>query len=295
MKKDTIFFDKEGLTTTSANHIANMAKEAYRFLEFQLKDAVFFTTCISILGSANSSTLKEGVDNSFLDNLDKSLTAVAKYKSLIAWLREAIKAKERLIKEASNLSETSIAEVLGITIPKQPEKYTRLTEDDVVSTWGIKQRNRYYYLDTICATIGGYMHPSNTFFSAKDELAKVMTQRNTIQGSGRDTVIYSRIPTVSMEKVEEVFFKLQDKYRSYQAELNSLKHQIKVALQEDDREKSQKEIEEAKLYENECKTVNAQISAYRKETIQAMQSLKIVIPDSLKDIYEHISEMGKTK
>lgn len=288
-----IFFDKEGLTTTSANHIANMAKEAYRVLEFQLKDAVFFTTCIGLLGSTNSSTLKEGVDNSFLANLDKALTAVAKYKSLIAWLREAIKAKERLIKEVSNLSETSIAEILGITIPKQPEKYTRLNEDEVVATWGIKQRNRYYYLDTICATIGGYMHPSNTFFSAKDELAKVMTQRNTIQGSGRDTVIYTRIPTVSMEEVEEVFFKLQDKYRSYQAELNSMKHQIEVALQEDDREKSQKELLEAQAYRDENSLVEAQIADYKREALKVAQSLKIVIPNSLKSIYETISKIGK--
>lgn len=33
MKKDEIFFGEQGLTTTSANHLANKAKEAYLALE----------------------------------------------------------------------------------------------------------------------------------------------------------------------------------------------------------------------------------------------------------------------
>jgi seryl-tRNA synthetase len=106
-------------------------------------------------------------------------------------------------------------------------------------------------------------------------------------------VIYSRIPTVDIKDAEDTFFKLQEKYRGYQAELNSMKHQIEVALQEDDRAKSQKEIEESKNYQAEVKALIAQISAYRKDAIKAMQSLKIVIPDSLKSVYETVSKMGK--
>ena len=124
---------------------------------------------------------------------------------------------------------------------------------------------------------------------------EILSERHKAQGSGRDTVIYTYTPTVSLDKVEETFFNLQNKYRGYQAELNSMKHQIEVALQADDRDKSQKEIEEAQQYKVECNPIIAKIIAYRKEAIQTAQSMKIVIPDSLKETYNTISEMGKNK
>ena len=271
MEKDKIFFGAEGITTTSANHIANLAKEAYQSLESKLNSAVFYTTEIGILG----------------------LMQIASYKSLIAWLREAIKAKERLISEAQKLTDVEVAKILNITLPNIPIRYPRLNEDEVVATWGIKQRNRYYYLDTVCSTIGKYIHPNMGFSNAKEDLIKILSERHKAQGNGRDTIIYSYTPTVRLKDVEHTFFVLQDKYRGYQAELNSMKHQIEVAIQDDEREKTLKEEDETKQYKVECNAIFPQLSKYKNDTIKAMQSLKIVIPDSLKGIYSTISEMGK--
>ena len=293
MEKDKIFFSTTGLTTTSANHIANLAKEAYKATETKLNNAVFYTTEVSLLGGNTSSTLKEGVDNNFLLTLERDLMHIAELKSLIAWLREAIKAKDRLIAEAQKLTDNAIANALGIELPIAPESYTRLTEDDVIASWNIKQRNRYYYLDTVCSTIGTYIHPDRAFSNAKENLEKILTEKHSATINGRDTVIYTRIPTVDTQLVDNTFFELQEKYRGYQAELNSLKHSIEVALQEDDREKSQKEMDESKTYLCEYKAIQTQISAYRKQKVLEMQSLKIVIPDSLKNAYNTISQMGK--
>ena len=138
MEKDKVFFSKDGLTTTSANHIANMAKEAYKSLETKLNTAVFYTTEIGILGGNASNTLKEGVDDNFLKDIYPDLMHIAELKSLIAWLREAIKAKERLITEAQGLRDSEIATLLGITLPDAPTSYSRLSEDEVIATWGIK-------------------------------------------------------------------------------------------------------------------------------------------------------------
>lgn len=295
MEKDKIFFGAEGITTTSANHIANLAKEAYQSLESKLNTAVFYTTEIGILGSSVSNTLKEGIEQEFLDELEGNLMQIASYKSLIAWLREAIKAKERLISEAQKLTDVEVAKILNITLPDMPTRYPRLNEDEIIATWGIKQRNRYYYLDTICSTIGKYIHPNMGFSNAKEDLIKILSERHKAQGNGRDTIIYSYTPTVRLKDVEHTFFALQDKYRGYQAELNSMKHQIEVAIQDDEREKTLKEEDETKQYKVECNAIFPQLSKYKNDTIKAMQSLKIVIPDSLKGIYSTISEMGKEK
>lgn len=295
MEKDKIFFAEDGITTTSANYIANLAKESYKKIESQLNNVVFYTTEIGLLGSRDMNTLKEGNTIQALNIMEEQLMEIAQLKSLIAWLREAIKAKENLIKEAQKLSDEEIAKALGITIPDFPTQYVRKTENDIVGSWGIKQRNRFYYLDTVCATIGTYIHPDGSFAEARESLMKVVSERYTTNGNGRDLVIYKRTPTVGVSEVDETFFALQDKYREYQAELNSMKHQIEEQLQEDDREKSALETSETQAYQAERLAVNAKISEYKKEAVRKAQSLKIVIPDSLKDIYSSISKMGKDK
>lgn len=295
MEKDKIFFAEEGITLTSANYIANLAKESYKKIESQLNNVVFYTTEIGLLGSRDMNTLKEGMSSYVLDTIEEQLMKIAQLKSLIAWLREAIKAKENLIREAQKLSDEEIAKALGISIPDFPTQYIRKTEDNVVGAWGIKQRNRYYYLDTVCATIGTYIHPSGSFSEAREDLMKIVSERFTTNGNGRDLVIYKRTPTVGVSEVDDAFFKLQNKYREFQAELNSMKHQIEVELQEDDREKSALESKEAQEYRGERLAVNAKISEYKKEEVRKAQALKITIPDSLRDIYSSISKMGKEK
>jgi hypothetical protein len=293
MKKDMIFFGENGLTTTSANYIANLAKEAYQNVESTLNSVAFFTTKVSLLGSQNYNTLKEGVSSSFLKDVESSLMSITELKSLIAWLREAIKAKDRVIKEASATSDEDITKNLGITLPIRPITYDRLTPEDIIATWNIKQRNRYYYLDTLCSTIGKYIHPDNGFSNAREALTKAINEPNSVNGNGRDMVIYTKVPTVSVEEVDNTFFALQNTYRAAQAELNSMKHQIDTTYQEDDREKSAKEAEESANYQAEVKAVYTKIAAYRKELVAQAQNLKIIIPDSLKPIYDKVSKMGK--
>lgn len=290
MEKDKIFFDESGFTTTSANHISNLAKEAYQSLENKLASVKFYTREVRLLSGTESSTLEEGQDSI---DVESDLLEIAQLKSLIAWLREAIKAKDNLINEARNLSEDVIAEVLGIEMPARPKSYTRLTEDDVVATWGIKQRNRFYYVDTLCSTFGKYIHPNGDFARAKEDLLKALKEPRTTSGSGRDMVIFTKVPTISVKEVEDAFFNLQKRYRAFQSELNAMKHQIEVALQADDVEKSSLEVKESSDYSNQMKEINAKIRAYRNEEIRKAQNLKIILPDSLQNICQKVQTLGK--
>lgn len=287
MEKDKIFFGEQGLTSTSANYIANMCKELYRSLETDLQNVVFYTTKASLLGSSEKSLIREGVTT--VASVKENLHTIAQLKSLIAWLREAIKAKERLIEEANSSS----YEDYGLECPELPKREKYLTEDDIMSTWSIKQRNRYYYLESLCATIGGYIHPEGVYAKERENLHKILSEPNTIQGSGRDTVIYSRIPSITKTEVEDTFIELQAVYRGYQAELNALKYSIESALNKDKTEKNLKYESELKAYENSMALINAQLKSKIHEAAIAAQNLKIIIPDSLKPIYDRIQQLGK--
>lgn len=287
MEKDKIFFGESGLTTTSANFTCNIAKELYRGLEQELQAIVFYTTTVKLLDSSEVNLIREGVAT--VSDVKQKLQNVAQLKSLIAWLREAIKAKERLIKEAENTS----YEDYGLEVPERPERAEYITEDDVVGMWGIKQRNRYYYLDTLCATIGQYIHPDGTFAKEREQLQKILHEPHKVSGSGRDTLLYNYTSSVPTSEVEDTFMDLQQTYRGYQAELNSLKHQIQEAVQLDQANKNGQYSLELQNWQGQMAVIDAVLKEKRHQATVAAQNLKIIIPDSLKPIYEKVQKVGK--
>ena len=287
MEKDKIFFGESGLTTTSANYTANMCKELYRGLEQELQALVFYTTTVKLLDSSEVNLIREGVAT--VSDVKQKLQDIAQLKSLIAWLRESIKAKERLIKEAENTS----YENYGLEVPERPERAEYITEDDVIGMWSIKQRNRYYYLDTLCATIGQYIHPDGTFAKEREQLQKILHEPHKVSGSGRDTLLYNYTSSVPTSEIEDTFMDLQQTYRGYQAELNSLKHQVQEAVQLDQATKNGQYSLELQNWQGQMAVIDAVLKEKRHQATVAAQNLKIIIPDSLKPIYEKVQKVGK--
>lgn len=156
MKKDMIFFatDGKGLTSTSANHIANLAKEMIRNIETSLDDIVLYTTNVALIGNKNVNILNCGASEADVNLIADKLHQTASAKSLIAWLREAIKAKERLLDEANNLTLEEYAMSQSIELEKQPEIATILTEDEYFAAKPVDERCHYYELETLAATLG---------------------------------------------------------------------------------------------------------------------------------------------
>ena len=287
MEKDMIFFGSNGLTNTSANHNANLAKEAYQQLEKELANIRFYNKEMSLIGTNSKELISEGTGD--ISEIEKKLQKVAQLKSLIAWFREAIKAKERLLKEANNMG----FEDFNLEQPERPVKEEYLTADDVVATWNVKQRNKYYYLETLCAQFGEYIHPNGTFSVARQDLLNYIHNPRTVGGNGRDTIVYHYTPSIDLEKVEDTFMHLQNTYRSYQAELNSMKYDIETALQNDKREKDLKFNEEMGVYINKANAVSSQLTVLKNKAIATAQNLKIIIPDSLKPVFDEIQALGK--
>ena len=289
MEKDLIFFGESGLTSTSANFIANLAKEKYSFLEGTLNSVTFYTTTVKLLGTSDESLISEGISS--VAHVKSYLKQIAKLKSLIAWLREAVSAKERLIKEAQNGG----FEYYDIHVPDAPVREDYITADDVVASMNIKQRNRYFYLEAFCATIGKYIHPNGVYAMEREKLHKIIHNPNEVNGNGRDTIIYSRMPSIAADTVEYTFMSLQNTYREYQAELNSIKYKIEDTVNKDTAKKNIEYSEKYNLYNTQRGACEVELTTKRKEAVTAASNLKIIIPNALKDIYEEVKELGKDK
>ena len=286
-----VFFGENGLTSTSANHVANLAKEFISSNENYLNNISFINCKIGLIGIDKDQTYSLGVKN--LDDIDGILVNIAKCKSLIAWLREAIKAKNALISDINNLTILGYCQLKGLPNPEHPQLTDYLTVEEYYDSLPIKERNEYYSLEAEAATLGQFIHPGGNFSKQRSLLSEKMMNPIKSEGEGRDTVLYKYSPSVNLTEVEETFFKLQAKYREIQARLNGMKHLCELAMQQDHLQKDNAYKATYTEYSAKMHEIENECNIYKDEELVKIQNLKIVIPKSLESIYKKIQSLGK--
>ena len=286
MKKDEIFFGDNGLTSTSANFNANLAKEMYAGIEKELDHLHLYSANVGLIGGGQDRTIRNGVSS--LEDIEQKLKDIAQLKSLIAWLREAISARDRLIAEAK-------CSLFGIEPIPMPEREDPLTADDVIGAMSIKERNRYYQLETFCSTIGKFIHPEGVFNKERSRLHDIVVAPYSTSGEGTNMVVYAYAPTISPAEVDNKFAYLQQLYRENQAQLNSIKHQIETTILKDATEKNERYKVAYDEYHRKELARSIEIQNKRNAEVQRISDLKIIIPDSLKQIFEKVQSYGKSK
>jgi hypothetical protein len=132
MKQDYIYFGDTGMTSAGANHVANMAKESIKEIANDLEAVTFYNATVRLLSGGTEAQCAVGSKSDDLNKVMPSLESIGETNALIAWLREAIKARERLLKEVRDMTlEDYCKQVLGsINVP---------TADTNVEQW-MKER-----------------------------------------------------------------------------------------------------------------------------------------------------------
>ena len=298
------FFGENGLTSTSANHYANLAREQVRRIKSELDSIKFYNTSIRIIGEGTSAEVSFGVNgkNAF-GQIRACLLNVAGYNSLIAFFMEAIKEKERLYKEAEKwLNEERRAEYMArreAHNENEPERGNYITAEDVVKSWSVGEQERYLSLEAQASVYGKFIHENGAFEKARKDLMNIIANPHSVSENGRDTIIYSFLPTVDVEDVEKFFYELQEQYRELQAELNGMKKRIDDAIRkhalETDNEYRRAKAEWAgtlKALIAEEDDIVAEETVKRRELCDEVQKLKIVVPHRLQGIFDELKKLG---
>lgn len=289
--QDLVYFSDNGLTTTSANHLANKAKEYVAQLESELKNISFVKEEMQLLDSTVSRVTKTGCSDSELDEFEQKLNIIAKAKSLCAWLREAIKEKANLTDAIKKKVIQTWANDNGIDYPEQPVYKGEVTEKDYLNTLSIKDRNKYYEVETYASVFGKFIHVDGPFYESRKIMLEKMHNPSEISGDGHDTIVYDYKPSVSSKKVDEVFFKLNEKYRSYQAELNAIKHTMQDWITKTNNDNELEYQDNYRKYLAEVDIINSKFKTWKNDEIKKVSNLKIVIPNALQDIYELVNKL----
>ena len=295
---NNVFFENGFMTSTEAQNICNIAKEAVTNEHERLSAVSFYDTEIASIISPEA-FIKTKISPNDISWISESLDKIGRYNALNAWLKEAIKAKEEAMDEVDIMDVTTLDFYEDYIKPEEPTiGYNSFDEEQVMSEWSADKLNRYYTLNSEAAVIGKYIHDSGAIAKARKDLVNKMANPSTVSGQGRETIVYKYIPSVDTEVVEGIYMSLLAKHRKLNAELNSLKAEIKETINKKNIEASiafrDKHTEwEYKIseYYSLVKQREAKINEYKISEKERISKLKINVPSSLMDTYKEIKAL----
>jgi hypothetical protein len=302
------FFGTSGYTSTSANYIANKAKEIAE--GFATSGINFVTTTVDSIVGGTERVIDKGLNEEQFNKLIENKLMIAKLNGLISWMREAIKAKETMLNDVERIHfntwmKENYPDVDIKTFGAELEENdypddNRLTDNEwAMQNMSVKEINEYLYLLAACSTIGKFIHPNGEYANArataikKDGTSKI----NDYQSS---TIIYQYSSSIPADVIEKKFFELQELHREYQKRLNAIKFNIENEVQklndnyqmlvdkyEQTEARNQNKIDEAR------KNYNAEFNKWRIGRLDEIRHLKIIIPNDLKEVVEFVNNVQK--
>ena len=289
--KYKVFFAEKGITSTSANQVSHQGKELLKSEQAILDNINFVNTTMSLLYGGNCKTITNGMkpDDSF-ESIHKTIAKIANLNAMSAWIHEAIKAKTEILEYVQSLSIDKWAKDQNIELPNAPGKEFPITESDVIGTWDVAKRNKYYVYESYCSLVGKFIHPKGAFYEAKEKMNNVVQNPNKVEGSGRDAIIYSYEPSIPVSDVNAEYDWLSTELRHKEAEFNKMKQEIIDAITEDKLAKAQKFDDAYTKYIDTMESIRNKFDMWKTKTVKEISALKIYLPQGPKQTYDEINK-----
>lgn len=296
---NNVFFSKEGLTSTFANHVANMAKEYAERIGAKARVLRLYTKKARLISDDSETVIQRPVD--VLDIIPSTIQDVAKCNALIGWLREAITERDNGLKEVQECTFDKWANDHGIVVPVVPEPPKEVGDIDKVGNeiLNVKERNRYIELKTKLAVYGKFIHPEGLLPKAQKELERYTANPTEIDGEGRDMVVYSyEIPVNTDIRLNNIFFQLQNEYRALQAELNGIEHRFRMEAEKEYNKRLSEYKKQYAVFFAAKQSYDAEMSRLREQFAEwqikegdEISALRIIIPNDLQGIYAKVNNL----
>lgn len=288
--KYKVFFAEKGITSTSANHVSNKGKELLKSEQAVLDNINFVNTTASLLSGGESRTITKGMNADSFESMHKTIAKIANLNAMSAWIHEAIKAKTEILEYVQSLSIDKWAKDQNIELPNAPVKEFPIVESDVIGTWDVAKRNKYYVYESYCSLVGKFIHPKGAFYEAKAQMNNAVQNPNKVEGSGRDAIIYSYEPSMPISDVNVEYNWLSTELRHKEAEFNKMKQEIVDAITEDKLAKSQKFNDAYAKYIDAMESIRNKFDMWKTKAVKEVSALKIYLPQGPKQTYDEINK-----
>ena len=296
---DIYFTTEEGMTSTSAQHVSAMANVMVQDIKQHIMGLRLYQKSIRVIGDAEVTV--ETVNNT-LPEIAESVKRICKANALIAWLREAVKEREQAQKYVSDMTLDDWMKKQGIEKPVSPEppQMPRINFQDyktILDTGlSVKEYNRFVELNSALAVYGEMIHEKGLLTRQKSELARIMQNPTEVKESGRDTIITTYKVDVNISAdIDNLYTELQSEYRKLQAEKNGIEAKFSnLAMDYQTRKNDEWKAAKAQ-YDRDLQKVNSelvgiqtQMKEWKKQRLEELAALKIIIPDALKPLYKEL-------
>ena len=294
-EKNKIFFGVKGITSTSANNIANIAKEVMEESRALLENITFVNCNVGLISSDVSRLTEKGYDTDELRNIVSSINRVAECNALIAYLREAIKAKEEELSYIEGITTAKFLKIKGIEVadPRNLYNLDLMTEEDAIALLSPQERIDYLILEATAAAIGNRIHPGKSFSEARRKLELKRKEPIKLVGSGSDALVYSYSPSADVDEVNDTFMELQSAHRTANKQLNALKFKIKQIMDDHNLKARREFATQSEEFDRTIATYAKQGEAYIEEQKKELLELKIVIPSDFQKLFDELNELIK--
>ena len=294
-----IYFGEEGMTSTSANHVSAMANVMVQDIKNGLMGLRLYEKSIRVIGDAEVTV--ETVNNT-LPDIPDGVKRICKANALIAWLREAVKERENAQTYVKDMTLDTWLEKQGIEKPASPQPPTtpRINFQDYATILDtgltVKEYNRFLELNSALAVYGEMIHEKGLLTRQKSELQRIRQNPTEVKESGRDTIITRYNVEVNIDvELDNLYTKLQSEYRQLQAEKNGIEAKFST-LAMDYQTRKMGEFNTAKAqfdrdlmaYNSQLIGLDAQMKEWKKQRLDELAALKIIIPNDLKALYKEL-------
>ena len=294
-----IYFGEEGMTSTSAQHVSAMANVMVQDVKQHLMGLRLYEKSIRVIGDVECKV--EEVNNT-LPEISEGVKQICKANALIAWLREAVKEREKAQQYVQDMTLDKWMELEGIEKPTSPQPpmmpkinfqdYNTILETGLT----VKEYNRFVELNSALAVYGEMIHDKGLLTRQKNELARIMQNPTEVKESGRDTIITTYKVDVNIGvDLDKLYTELQSEYRKLQAEKNGIEAKFSN-LAMDYQTRKMEEWKAAKAqYDRDLTRVNSELvgiqtrmQEWKKQRLEELAALKIIIPNDLKPLYKSL-------
>lgn len=307
MKHLETYFSKDGISSSQANHVANLVKEKNKVVAAELDRAQAYGQKMSYKSEWLNLASPDHV------NLTDLATQEGELYALSAWLREAISARNTLLEYYGKCAASEFGQsVPDFDLPAVPQAKVIpspavATEGDILAGFSIKELGEFWALGSKAAHIGKRIHVGGTIANIRNET--LMRRDKQTSFTKVDDVSYpvQFLPVYDTEEIDSVFFALQEKHREFESRLNFYKARIQNGMTELNA-KRQAEYKttlaaeqqrysaalnqyraDMELYNNALNQLSAANEEKRADKLREISAWKIAIPDELKSVYDKIA------
>ena len=294
-----IYFGEEGMTSTSAQHVSAMANVMVQDVKQHLMGLRLYEKSIRVIGDVECKV--ETVNNT-LPEISDGVKQICKANALIAWLREAVKEREQAQQYIQDMTLDKWMELQGIEKPASPvppmmpkinfQDYKTILDTGLT----VKEYNRFVELNSALAVYGEMIHDKGLLTRQKNELARILQNPTEVKESGRDTIITTYKVDVNVAvDIDKLYTELQSEYRKLQAEKNGIEAKFSnMAMAYQTRKMEEWKAAKAQ-YDRDLTRVNSelvgiqtQMQEWKKQRLEELAALKIIIPNDLKALYRSL-------